>query len=915
MTNSVHLGLLFLSLPVCAIAQYPHAIYGIGTVAGGASFGDGGPAIDAQIGTLRGVAADPHLGTLYFSDTDHNCVRKIDSAGIVSTVAGTGIAGFSGDGGPATAAQLNLPYGLAVDANGYLYIADLNNNRVRRVSPTGVIATYAGSGGNSSSGDGGPATSAQMLSPRNVALDSAGNLYISEFSAHRVRKVTPAGLISTSAGTGIEGFAGDGGPATAAQLAFPAGLALDRMGNLYIADSQNQRVRQVLVTGQIVTILGGTAATAMLTPVAVVLDVSGDLLVADTTPAVHEFTTAGEWIVAAGTNTTGFSGDGGPATAAKLIAPFDLSIDPNGNLYIADQDRIREVTQGLITTVAGADYLYGIGDGGSATSAELYVPSAVALDGAGNFYIADTGTNRIRQVSAAGIISTIAGTGVSAAGGEGTLAVETSLMMPTGVAIDQFGNVLIVESGANRIREVAADGRIRTIAGTGSAGLGADSLPPTQTKMYGPRGVCLDRLGNLYVVDTHNNRVLLMPTEGVMTTAAGDGGPGAAGDGGAAPLAQLNQPTACALDSAGDLYIADTYNHRIRKVDTAGNIWTVAGTGTAGSSGDEGPATSAALNAPQGVAVDDNGDLYISDTGNNSIRQVTPDGVIHNIGGTGAVGFGGDGGPALSAMMNAPGGILLDGSGDLYFADTNNNRVRELVPTAVVTPVVTAPVPLSVVNAASLSAGPVSPGEVVTIFGSGMGPQTGESAVNDPNSLLATQLAGVQVLFDGVPAPLFYVQANQVNVQVPYAVSGQAATLIAVLYQGAPVNTTSVAVGPSAPGVFPTAINQDGTYNSASNPAHTGMYLTVYATGQGLASGANITGQPGAAPYPQAALPVTVTVSGVTAQVAWSGSAPGLVGLLQVNLVVPGPYLPSGVVPLQLTVGAAQSAAMTVWVQ
>jgi uncharacterized protein (TIGR03437 family) len=316
------------------------------------------------------------------------------------------------------------------------------------------------------------------------------------------------------------------------------------------------------------------------------------------------------------------------------------------------------------------------------------------------------------------------------------------------------------------------------------------------------------------------------------------------------------------------------------------------------------------------VAADDDGDIYISDSGNNCVRQVTPDGVIHILGGTGAEGFAGDGGPALAAWMATPGGILLDGSGDLYFADTNNNRIREMVPTGVVAPpVVTAPTPLTLVNAASLAAGPVAPGEVVIIFGSGMGPQTGAGALIDPAGLLANQLVGAEVLFDGVPAPLFYAQANQINAQVPYTVAGNAATNIEVVYQGVSVNTTSVAVASSAPGVFPSAINQDGTYNSTGNPASSGTYLTVYATGEGLTNGTNISGQPAAAPYPQPDLPVTATLSGVTAQIVWAGSAPGLVGLLQVNLLVPGPDLPSGAVPLQLTVGTAMSPIMTIWVQ
>ena len=912
----LYLGFLLALSPAYAATDSPRLVYGIATVAGSGSLGDGGPATAAQIGSIQGIAAD-RWGNLYLSDTDHNRIRKIDTTGTITTVAGTGVAGFSGDGGPATSAQLNLPYGIAVDLAGNLYIADLNNSRVRRVTPDGAIQTYAGSGGQGSSGDGGPATSAQMLEPRNVAVDAAGNLYISEFGGNRVRKVTPDGRIATAAGTGIAGYSGDGNPATMAQLAFPAGLAVDRQGDLYIADSQNQRIRKVLPSGQISTVLDGTRAFTLLTPIAVAVDLAGDIFVADATSLVHEYTGVNAWVTAAGAGAAGFSGDGGPATAAQLTQPRDLSADLNGNLYIADQNRVRKVdTTGTIHTVAGDDYLHAIGDGGAAIAAELYLPAAVALDSAGNLYIADTGTNRVRQVAPSGVISTAAGSGVALPGGEATVATATSLMTPMGVAVDQFGNLIIAETGAHRIRQVSADGRIRTIVGTGVAGEGPELLPATQTQLRAPRGVCLDRLGNLYVVDTLNHRVLLAPPAGVVTTAAGNGVPGAGGDGGPARFAQLNQPSACALDSAGDLYIADTYNHRIRKVDTTGIISTVAGVGVAGSGGDEGPATSASLNAPRGVAADDNGNIYISDTGNNVLRQVAPAGVIHPIGGTGAEGFAGAGGPALSALLDTPGSILLDGAGDLYCADTNNNRVRRLVPTGVILPpAVILPTPLSVVNAASLAAEPVAPGEVVTIFGSGMGPTAGVGALIDPTGLVANQLAGAEVRFDGVPAPLFYAQANQINAQAPYTVAGETVTQIEVLYQGVSVNTTSVAVAPAAPGVFSTAVNQDGTYNSPSNPAPRGTFLTVYATGQGLTNGPNISGQPAAAPYPQPNLPVTVTVGGVTVQVAWAGSAPGLVGLLQVNLRVPGGYVPSGAVPLELTVGTTVSPDITIWVQ
>jgi len=215
-------------------------VYRITTVAGSAKTGDGGPATLAQIGNIQGVALD-RLGNTYLSDTDHSLVRKIDAKGIITTIAGIGAPGFSGDGGPAATAVLNMPYGIAADLAGNVYIADLGNQRVRRIAADGTMSTVAGTGVKGSLGDGGLATNAQLMSPRNVAVDAAGNLYISEFEGHRIRRVTPDGKISTIAGTGVAGFRGDGGLAANAAIGFPAGLAVDRAGNLYLADSQNHR--------------------------------------------------------------------------------------------------------------------------------------------------------------------------------------------------------------------------------------------------------------------------------------------------------------------------------------------------------------------------------------------------------------------------------------------------------------------------------------------------------------------------------------------------------------------------------------------------------------------------------------------------------------------------------------------------
>ncbi len=343
----------------------------------------------------------------------------------ITTVAGfTSTPGFSGDGGAATAAQLNLPYGVAVDAGGNLFIADYSNHRVRKVTPGGSITTVAGTGTSGFSGDGGAATAARLWNPNGMAFDGGGNLFIANESSHRIRKVTPGGSITTVAGDGTQGFGGDGGAATDAQLKVPAGVAFDGAGNLFIADYFNHRIRKV-TPGGIITTVAGT------------------------------------------TDGAGFSGDGGAATAAQLYEPFGVAFDADGNLFITDRGnhRIRKVTPGgSITTVAGTGTSGFSGDGGAATAAQLNRPSGVAVDSDGNLFIADQGNNRIRKVTPGGIISTVAGTGTNGFSGDGGAATAAQLNRPAGVAVDAGGNLFIADFNNHRIRKVSAGLTLTTSA-------------------------------------------------------------------------------------------------------------------------------------------------------------------------------------------------------------------------------------------------------------------------------------------------------------------------------------------------------------------------------------------------------------------------------------------------------------------
>ena len=332
--------------------------------------------------------------------------------GTITTVAGSGIYGFSGDGGPATSAELSYPFGVAVDASGNLFIADSDGNRIRKVSANGIITTVAGNGSTGFAGDGGPATSASLSQPGGVTVDVSGNLFIADTLNNRIRKVSANGIITTVAGNGSVGFAGDGGAATSATLSQPEGVTVDAVGNLFIADTLNGRIRKVSANSIITTVAGG-----------------------------------------------GRLGDGGPATLAELSFPFGVAVDAFGNFFIADSlnNRIRKVSaNGIITTVAGNGSVGFAGDGGPATSASLSQPEGVTVDTSGNLFIADRDNNRIREVSVTGIITTVAGNGTGGFSGDGGPATSASLSLPYGVAVDAHGSLFIADGLNNRIRKVSA---------------------------------------------------------------------------------------------------------------------------------------------------------------------------------------------------------------------------------------------------------------------------------------------------------------------------------------------------------------------------------------------------------------------------------------------------------------------------
>lgn len=630
--------LILLANPVAA--QTPLGI--IDTIIGGSN-GDGGLAtraiVDPQGIEVRNL-------DVYIADSNGNRVRKINgTTGIITTVAGTGQSGFAGDGGPALAAELFGPGDVAFDTSGRMYISELTNRRVRRVDLAGNIQTIAGNGASGYQGDNVPATQTSLSLPYGIALDANGNLYIADFGNHRVRKVNPQGIISTVAGTGASGYSGDGGPAVQATLSAPSDVWVDG-NNLYIADYLASVVRKVDATGIITTVVGF--------------------------------------------GLRGFSGDGGPATSATITLPFGITGDAGNHLIVLDSGNFRarrvDASTQVINTIAGNGVNANNGDGGPALSASLYTPVGVAADSAGNIYVSGRAStldawslnHSVRKIDPSGNITLVAGISHTGDGGPATTAIVDPFRIRFGKGT-QAANLYLADRRNNQIRKVdGATGVITLRAGSGTYGFAGDGSAATNAQFRNPRGVAADAAGNLWIADTDNNRIRKVNTAGIVTTVAGNGVRSYSGDGGSATAAALNAPYSVDLDSAGNLYFADRFNNRIRKVTPQGIISTIAGNGSVASTGNDGPAAQASVASPTDVFVTTDGTIYICEPGTHQVRKITPAGIITRVAGTGSFGFSGDGGPALSAQLNQPWTVTVDNVGNVFIGDNSNNRVRRV---------------------------------------------------------------------------------------------------------------------------------------------------------------------------------------------------------------------------------------------
>jgi hypothetical protein len=702
-------------------------------------------------------------GNLYVSEWNLGRIRKITSAAVVTTLAGSGITGYTDAIG--TNASFKGPHGLTVDSNGNVYVVDQVNNRIRKITSSGVVTTFAGGG----SGDG-TGTNAGFNSPFGITIDSVGNLYVEEWGANRIRKITPSQVVTTFAGSGTGTWLD--GIGTNAGFLGPTSAVVDFMGNLYVADRDNQRIRKITNTiinvadQNTVTTLAGSGTATYLDGIGtnagfnsfpgIAVDSTGNIYIADSgNNRIRKITSDGVVTTIAGSGTAtyldatgtnaGFSGPWGIAvdslsnlyiseinnhrirkiTSGGVVTTFagsgiasygdgtgissgfnlpaGLAVDSFGNVYVADisNNRIRKITSaGVVTTLAGKNTATFIDATG--TNAGFYTPTGVTVDSTGNIYVADTNNNRIRKITPSQVVTTFAGSGTGTLlDGIGT---NAGFNQSRGISVDLAGNLYVADSGNNSIRKITSAGVVTTLAGgsSGITGTFADGIG-TNAGFNTLRGISVDLAGNLYVADMSNNRIrkltgpIITPTIydaniiltttnpyklstiGEVTTIAGTG-TGTFVDG-IGTNAGVNQPTGIAVDSAGNVYVADQQNNRIRKITNKGVVTTFAGKGTA--TWLDATGTNAGFNKPFGVSIDSTGILYVADQYNNRIRKITSDGVVTTLAGSGTATF--LDGTGTSAGFNGPSNVAIDTLGNVYVADTQNNRIRKITSAGVVT--------------------------------------------------------------------------------------------------------------------------------------------------------------------------------------------------------------------------------------
>lgn len=554
------------------------------------------------------------------------------------------------------------------------------------------LELLAGDIGGAGNGDG-VATAARFNGPSCVVVDASGNLYVADQNNHTIRKLTSSGVVTTLAGVaGIPGTA-DGAHGVA-RFNFPSAVAVDGSGNVYVADASNQTIRKIEPSGMVTTLSGSAGASGSAdgvgpearfnTPVGVAVDAAGTVYVADhDNHTIRKVTAAGAVTTLAGTAGTSGSADG-TAAAARFSSPVSVAVDSDGTVYVTDQDNstIRKITAGgVVTTLAGSVGMTGSDDGTGAV-ARFSFPAGVTVDGSGNLYVADQENNTIRKVVATGSVTTLAGAAgqFGVTDGQGATA---RFNFPQGVGVDSAGNLYVADSNNRIIRKITSTGGVTTLAGAPGMPGEVDGTGPAARFGF-PAAIAAGPAGNVYVADQSNHSIRKVTAAGVVTTFAGSTGTPGNADG-TGTSARFSFPTGVATDGEGNFYVADQSNHTIRKVTATGAVSTLAGSPGAPGSAD-GVGSSARFRFPASVAVDSAGNIFVADSGNHTVRRVAPDGTVTTLAGSAGAQGKADG-TGAAARFRSPVAIAVDGGGNLYIADHDNATIRKVTPAGTTTTV------------------------------------------------------------------------------------------------------------------------------------------------------------------------------------------------------------------------------------
>ncbi len=651
---------------------------GLANVFGYTNGAGGAARFDAPIGVLADTSGNVLVTDFNFT------LRRISAAGVVSHVAGTpGIAGAA-----STAGVLNNPSGVSIDTAGNVFVADSNNNGIRKITPAGVVTLFAGDPAGASGNTNGTGTAARFNLPYGMVHDSGGNLFVADFANHTIRMITAAGLVSTFAGSAGASGSADGTGATA-RFFQPFGIAIDAMNNLYVSDYGNRTLRKITPAGVVTTMAGlagnagdldGTGNMARFQrPAGVAVAANGDVFVTDyNAHTIRKVTQAGVTTTLAGQAGSLGTLDG-PGIFARFHSPSGAVIDADGGLLIADQsnDSIRKVTlAGVVSTYAGASGLEGSTDG-AAAAARFSAPVFIAKDSAGNLFVGDAGNHAVRKLSTAKVVTTIAGN-PDAAGATNTQGVFSS---PYGTTIDPSGNIFVADYGNHTIRKITPGGVITTFAGQAGAS-GSVNGTGSVARFNNPLGVAADASGNVYVADYGNSTIRVITPVGAVSTYAGTAGATGSVDGTGA-TARFNFPYDVAVDQSGNVLVSDTGNQTIRRIAAGAVVTTLAGTAMSAGTAD-GTGAAARFSTPAGITTDAAGNVYVCDQGNHTIRKITPAGVVTTMAGTAGAPGSADGTGGV-ARFNLPFAVECDAAGNLFVCDRSNNTLRKISAAGAVT--------------------------------------------------------------------------------------------------------------------------------------------------------------------------------------------------------------------------------------